>query len=167
MNKRETFTPLDLAAIRRIADHVRAIDPDDEGMLADMIEGESDAFEMVDTLLLRIGTLEGYITANKEHIAFLAERNKRFSAGVDAARAAIGKVLEATGLRKIERAEGTVSLRRVPPSLMDGPLPSDARFIRTKAEADKKAIKAAIEAGEHVPGWSLSNGGETISVRRT
>lgn len=162
----KAFTPLDLAAIKRIADHVRAVDPDDEGFLADMIEGESDAFEMADTLLLRIGALESYITANKEHIGFLSERNKRFAAGVDTARAALGKLLEATGLRKIERPEGTVSLRRVPPSLIDGPLPSDPRFIRTKVEPDKKAIKEAIEAGENVPGWTLSNGGEGVTVRR-
>ena len=41
---------------------------------------------------------------------------------------------------------------------------SDAQFTRVKREADKAAIKAALEAGEIVPGASLSNGGSTVRI---
>jgi len=40
-----------------------------------------------------------------------------------------------------------------------------ADFIKTKKEADKRAIKEALEAGTEVPGARLSNGGRVLTVR--
>jgi hypothetical protein len=40
------------------------------------------------------------------------------------------------------------------------------QFIRIKREEDKVAIKDALKRGEIVPGAELSNGGETLTIRR-
>jgi hypothetical protein len=45
----------------------------------------------------------------------------------------------------------------------EGAIPND--YFRIKYEANKTAIKAALEAGETIEGATLSNGGTTIQIR--
>ena len=158
---------LELAHIKRIADHARAVDPDDETLLADCIEAETDGLDIADMLIGRIAELDAMMAANKARVEAIRERNARLAHARDACRSTLGKLLEAMGTRKLERPEATVSVRHVPPSLIDGPVPSDPRFIRTKVEPDRKAILDAVKAGEHVPGWALNNGSETLAVKFT
>lgn len=160
--------PLDLITIAAIRDTVRAVDPDDDDLLIGMIEGETDAGELLDDLLEMEATAAAHVAANKERIKQLSERNARLDAKCHAARAGMQKLLAAAGLRKMERAEATVSIRAVPPRVEGEDitdLPEDCVVV--KYAADKKAIKTRLEAGEALPGWHLTNGGETISVRRT
>lgn len=158
---------VDYMQIKAIADHVREIDPDDESLLADMIEGETDAFEVLDKLLEREAELIGYVTGNKARKQDIDARNARFEAQKAACRNAMGKVLEAIGVKKSERPEGTISVARVAPKVLgdnvDG-LPD--HLVKTERKADKAAIKSALQSGADVPGWSMSNGGETIKVAR-
>lgn len=160
--------PLTIAEIERIRDTVRAVDPDDDDLLLGMIEGSTEAGELLDELLEMEATAEAHVQANKTRIAQLQERNARLARKQDAARSGMLKLLDAAGLRKMERAEATVSIRAVPPKVLGEDvtdLPEDC--VQVVYKPDKKAIKAKLEAGVALPGWSMSNGGETISVRRS
>jgi len=55
------------------------------------------------------------------------------------------------------------------PSKVDGDDLTDLpqEYIKVSYAADKKAIKEALEAGLELSGWRLTNGGETISIRKT
>lgn len=160
--------PVDISLIAAIRDQVRAIDPEDTDLLADMIEGETDAGELMDWLLESEATASAHIAANKERARQLSERNARLQARIDASRDGMQKLLSAAGLRKMERASATVGIRAVP-SKAEGEditeLPEDC--VITKYSPDRKAIKARLESGEDIHGWHLTNGGETVSVRRS
>ena len=167
MTVHKYFTVVDYAVVKRIADQARAVDPEDGALLADMIEGCTDAFDVADILIERDAVIDTYTAALGRRIAEIHERMARLGRERDANRKSLAYLLEAMGWRKLERPEGTISLRRVPPSLLDGPVENlPPHLTRTKVEPDKTAIKKAIEAGEEVPGWQLNNGSETLSVRR-
>ena len=158
---------VDLALVERIAAQARAVDPEDGALLADMIEGCTDAYEVVDVLIGRDAHTDTLVDALAVRIAELTARKRRFEAESRTNRKWMADLLEAMGARKLERPEGTISLRRVPPSLLDGPVENlPPHLTRTKVEPDKTAIKKAIEAGEEVPGWQLNNGGQSLTVRR-
>lgn len=156
-----------LQQIREIADYVRAVDPDDDQLLADMIEAETDLDAVLDLLIEREATIADHITALGEREKTIRERKSRFNASRNAGRMVMQRLLDATGLRKIERPEATISLARVAPKVIDGPVESLADdLVRVERKPDKKAIKEALEAGADLPGWAMSNGGETVTVRR-
>lgn len=70
------------------------------------------------------------------------------------------------GQTKWELAEHKVSLRKNAPSVEvfdQEQLPSD--YIRVKCEPDKTAIKAALKAGNEVPGARLADPTTSISIR--
>jgi hypothetical protein len=77
--------------------------------------------------------------------------------------------METVGLTKMERPEATLSIREAGPSVVYAidfdpeALPEGLR--RWKCETDKHAVKAALEAGEVVPGATLNNGGTVLTVR--
>jgi len=156
-----------LIQIKQIADYVRAVDPDDDQFLADMIEAETDLDAVLDLLIEREATTAGHIDALRERERTIRERKARFAASMDAGRKAMQKLLDAAGLRKIERPEATISLSRVAPRVLDGPVESlPDELVRTERKPEKAKIKAALEAHADLPGWKLSNGGETVTVRR-
>ena len=167
MTVHKNLTQIDYAIVKRIADQARAVDPEDGALLADMIEGCTDVYDVADILIERVAVIDTYTAALRSRIAEINERMARLNHERETSRKGLEQLLEAMGERKLERPEGTISLRRVPPSLLDGPVESLPQHLtRNKVEPDKTAIKKAIEAGEAVPGWQLNNGGQSLSVRR-
>lgn len=154
------------AAAKSLADALRT---DDETLLADSIEGETDAMEGVSRVLRWIHERNAYVAALKQTRADLADRQKRFEEGIDTARAALATFMDTVGLTKIERPEATLSLRPAGPTVAYAAdfdpelLPEELR--RWKCEADKPAVKAALEAGETIEGATLNNGGTVLTVR--
>ena len=160
--------PLDLISIATIRETVLAIDPDDGDLLLGMIEGETDAGELLDALLDRQATLLAHVASNKERIGELQGRNARLSLGAEATKAGMHQILVAAGLRKMERATATVSIRAVPPKVLgDDMTDLNESLIKVTYAPDREKIKAALRAKIPIEGWSMSNGGETISVRRS
>lgn len=157
------------AGVKALADAMRPAIGDDDDALADLIEGESDALEAASRLLRWMGERQANIAALKAYEADLAGRRKRLEDGVATGRAALSRFMETVGLTKLERPEATLSLREAGPSVSYAidfdpeRLPEELR--RWKCEADKHAVKAALEAGETVPGATLNNGGSVLTVR--
>jgi phage host-nuclease inhibitor protein Gam len=107
------------------------------------------------------------VEAISERQRNLADRKTRFNNRVDRARDALADLLRGANLRKYEMPECTLSLGHTPAALriIDEAMIPEA-FIRIKREPDKTAIKAALKAGDAVAGVELSNGGETLTIRR-
>jgi len=153
--------------IRAVADYVRTIDPDDGQLLADMIEAETDADALLDMLIERDATCQDHVAAIAEREKALRERKSRFKASLETGRTAMLKVLEAAQARKIERPEATVSISRVAPKVIgDDVLALPAEYHRATVTADRSAVKDALLGGATIPGWHMSNGSETVTVRR-
>lgn len=141
---------------------------DDDQLVRDMLEGETDFHEVAGVLLRQAFEADAGVAANKALADDYKARADVLKSRGEHIRSKLFALMQATGLRKLPHALATVSVRAVSPSLIyDGEpscLPEDLR--REKVEADKAAIKAALQAGREVPGARLTNGGETISIRR-
>ena len=142
---------------------------DDEELIADAIEGETDAMEAVSRLLRWMNERQATAQSLKALEADYAARRKRFEEAIKTARGALARFMDETGLPKIERPEATLSMRKGAPSVI---YPADLdpetlpeQFRRWTCDADKAAIKEAMLAGEEVPGLTLSNGETTLAVR--
>jgi hypothetical protein len=138
---------------------------DDEVLRADMIEGETRAFEFLSRLVRSIGATQAIAAGTADYIGELQERKARFERREYALRALITKVLNSAGITKAELAEATVSIRAGVPKVViinEHEIPRE--FLRIKTEPDKTKIKAAITAHEHVPGAALSNSEATLTI---
>ena len=137
----------------------------DEFFLADVIEGSTDAFEIMEKLVIE----RREAMANGEAMDKLAEEyaklSDRWTMRAESRRKLMGLVLDATGLRKMSTPAGAVSVSpgRVSLALADDFTPPQG-YARTKIEPDKAAIKAALEAGETMPGASLVVGKPIVKV---
>lgn len=143
------------------------VSDDDEDLIHDAIEGETDLMETIDAAIMRLQDIETHGAAIKAQMAALKERADRFKNQGEMIRAAIASALGMTGLKKVERALATLSLRAVPPSVVvveEADIPSDY-FEPQPPKLDKRALLDALKSGEKVPGAELSNGGETLSIR--
>lgn len=162
---------LDAARVRSEIESLIAAHPElaeDEILRADTIEGSTDAHAVLATILDAMREADALEDAVAARIAALSERRKRIAARSDVLRDLALRLLHAAGRRKLELAEATLSIRAVAPRVeIDDPALIPPALTRTKTEPDKTAIRAALAAGEAVPGAHLSNGGETLAVRIT
>lgn len=159
---------LESEAARALLHNLRSVlSEDDEDLIHDTVEGETDLMETIDAALMRLQELDAMGAAIKAQTSALKERGDRFKNQAELIRAALSSALGMAQLRKVERALATVSLRAVPPSLVvteEADIPSQY-FEPQPPKLDKKAVLDALKSGEKVPGAELSNGGETISIR--
>lgn len=139
---------------------------EDEALRADMIEGSTDAFAVLDRIIATMREATATVAAIKIQADALWSRAERFERREKAMRALAQRIMEAANIRKAERPEATLSIRAVAPSLVitdESALPDWA--WRVRREPDKATIKDRVKAGEFVPGAEMSNGGATLSVR--
>jgi hypothetical protein len=75
------------------------------------------------------------------------------------------QLMEAAGLKKVERPAATVSIAAGRPKVVitdENELPEDC--VRVKREPDKARIAAQLQRGEYVPGASLSNAESVLRI---
>lgn len=154
-------------AARTLLLNIRDVIGDDEEAAADAIEGETDLHEAIAGAVLRISDLEAHEDAIASIIKTLGERKSRFASQADRIRTAICVAMGVAGIKKLELAQATISRRAVPPSAVftnEADVPS--RFWKPQdPKLDRKAVLDALKAKEVVPGATLSNGSETISIK--
>lgn len=145
---------------------------EDGQLILDAIEGETNAMEAVSKVLRLIGEDDARANALKAYEGELAARRARFEARVKYARQSLLSFMQEFGLKKIERPEATLSMSvsgsriAYAPDLDPKTLPE--AYQRVTVDADKAAIKAAMEADPDLtlPGVYWTNGGTTLTVRR-
>jgi len=139
---------------------------DDDTFKSDILEGSTDYIDIINKCLLELSITEGYIEGIKISRARMDDRIERHSAKVDLIRALLRRMLEIADMKTVKAANGTVSLKQKPLSVQivdEGLIPNE--FMRIKFEPNKTLIGEKLKAGEDVPGATLSNGGETLTVR--
>lgn len=140
-------------------------DPDaDDELTLDMIEGQTDALEMLSALIIARRQADEQVKAMErlsEHYGKRAAAAKKAS---EAIKSRIGRLADATGLPQIQRPEGLIHRSRRGPGarVYDETQLPDA-FVKRAPRLD--AIRKALLAGEDVPGASLGNGSEFWVIR--
>lgn len=159
---------LDLSHVAAIAAEIREVlgaDEDDQAV-ADTLDGETDVMGLVDWLLHKQQEALSSAAAAKVARTALQAREARFEARADALKSKLGEVLDAMGIKKLERPTATVS-RLAPRASVEitdeSSIPS--QLCRTKVEPDKAAIKRILEQGDMVPGAQLKTGNAGVMVR--
>jgi len=140
---------------------------EDETLRADMIEGETDAFEflrMIERQRQDTAALAGAIASN---IAELGLRQERFERREKSLRALIMKIMDAADIRKAELPEATLSIRNGQQKLVGEADPEtfNGTYVRVIRQLDRASIKEALKAGSIIPGFELSNAEPTLSIR--
>jgi hypothetical protein len=139
---------------------------EDEELLADTIEGATDADAVMSRIALRIREEDAQIVAMKSLASLYKDRADDAEARKAALRRAALTLLSRTGLQSWRRPEGTFYVI-APRASVDIHTPEDvpSQLCKVEVRPDKKAIQAALEAGETVPGCVLSRGTASLGLR--
>jgi hypothetical protein len=138
----------------------------DDTFKSDILEGSTDYMDIINKCLLELSITEGYIEGIKISRARMDDRISKHTVRVNLIRTLLRRMLEMADMRTVKAANGTVSLSQKPLSVQildEGLIPDE--FMRIKVEPNKTLIGEKLKAGEDVPGATLSNGGETLTVR--
>jgi hypothetical protein len=149
-----------------IVQSLRAAGEDDEQLIADMVEGETDFHSFMQWLLNKERDEDMLQDGISSRIKALQERKAASVARKERFRAAMLDSLKTVDIAKVTLPEATISRIVVKPSIVvtdESALPESC--IRIKREANKTEIKKLLDAGATVTGATLSNGGETIMIR--
>jgi len=143
-------------------------DTDDQDIWLSALEGETS----LDTVLDRLLELRYRAAANeeavKERIKNLKERADRYNREQEVLTKAMYRCLNMVNQKSYKTVEATYSIRAGTKRVEiedEQAIPTQLTTVKTITSPDKEAIKAALEAGEIVPGATLVTGEETLSVR--
>lgn len=140
---------------------------EDDEALPDTLDGIADLGDQIAALISHALENESFAEAIDKRITDLRARKDRLNKAAKAIRSAVAEAAADAGIKKLPRPEFTLSFSISKPSLSGDASPEDlpAEFVRIKREIDRTKVKAAIDEGRAVPGFTLSNGRPTITVR--
>lgn len=153
-----------------LADMLKQLGENDDQLLIDTIEGETNALDAVDRILTAIGEAEQHQAVLKLREEEMANRRQRFDARAQSLRKTLCAWMGDVGLAKIERPEATISVLAGKPSVTyseDFGAALPAQYLRTTTAPDKAAVRKAVLAGETIIGATLSNAQPTLTIRRS
>lgn len=167
--KAQNYLAYDVTVLEReFADLIAAYPElaEDEELRADTIEGETDAYRVLGKIVAIERDANTMLLAIGERAKDLAARKDRYTRRKDAMRALLLRLLKAADLTKVSLPEATVSIGkgRAGVEIVDETLLPD-NVVKMKREPDKTAIKAALDAGDDVPGAVLREGQPSVTVR--
>jgi ABC-type ATPase with predicted acetyltransferase domain len=156
-----------IAAVSAMIRDMLDADPDETAFL-DTLEGETDALDLADILIAKMLDDAAIVEAIDVQMKALADRKSRIDRRHTTVKDVIGALLDAMGVKKLERPRATVSRRAGSLSVRitdEASIPSQLCRVKTTTAPDKAAIRAQLEAGETVPGAELARGEDGLSVR--
>lgn len=159
---RHDLTMIQVEAVRAMLADAGA--DDDERLLLDTLEGETDLFELSRRLLNGIEADEGDAAALKEQMDARKARADRCKHRIEARRQALRALMECAQLDKLPLPEATITLRKLAPKAIvtdEAAVPDE--FCTFTRRPNMAAIK---DAATLPPGVSLDNGGVSLTVRR-
>lgn len=159
---------LTLMQVKAVSDMLMDAYGDDDQLLLDTLEGETDLYELVSHLLNGIERDEGDVKILAEQVADRSLRSKRAANRIKARREAIAALMEAAGLETLKLPEATVSWRMTAPKLaVNDSLAVPDEYTAIKRVPDKAAIDAAFAVDGELPNWlTVDPARPSIIVRR-
>lgn len=155
-------------ALTELARMIREAVGDDDQAFLDSLDGEGDAVEAARAVVRWIAECEAHEASMKALAATYTARAKVHGERIPSAKAALLRFLNTIEERSLALPEATITVKALPAKVLGEPDPDalpDA-LVKIKRQPDMAAIKAALENGQTVDGCSLSNGGETLQLRR-
>lgn len=163
------FLQADVANVLADIDNLLAAYPelaDDVDLRADMLEGSTQAFDVLTRLLNQERDADSLAKAIAARMSDLAARKQRAERRKDAMRVLMLRVLKAAGIQKAPLVEATVSVSKGRDSVDVTDINKLPKWAYvTEKKPDKKAIMEKLAANKNVPGAALVTGGDTITVR--
>lgn len=145
--------------------HPELIEDDEAWLLT--IEGETELDTILTQIIRQIEDAKALAAGTSERMTELQQRSERFQRRVEGLRALAFKMLDASGLPKLELPEATLSIRKGQPKLVGeadaNTLPDE--LCKVSRAIDRTKIKDALKAGQTVPGFELSNSEPSLSIR--
>lgn len=139
---------------------------EDVELLADSIEGETGLYKILERALSARQEADMMASAIKERETALKARRERYEQQSDAYKALMLHLMQYASQDKVTLTEATLSVTKPRTSVsVDDVLQLPQGYYQTERVADKKAIKAAIDAGEAIPGASLKSGEAGLTIR--
>lgn len=141
---------------------------DDEDLRADMIEGSTAAYDVLDRILTKYREAEADGAAIVDRIDRLAARKDAADKRGTAMRRLALRLMTAGDLKSVKLPEGTLSRVKGRESVEvtdEAALPEWAFSVKVDKRPSKTAIKNALDAGIAVPGAQRVVGDETLQVR--
>lgn len=160
---------LDPALVKQQIETILLLHPElaeDDVLRADMIEGETEAFDLLSQIVDRIHDTAALAGGTATIVADLDNRLKRFERRQFALRELAFKIMQSADLQKAELPGATLSVRKGVPKVViteASDLPPEC--LRVKTEPNKTKIKELLNAGTVIPGACLSNAEPTLSIR--
>jgi hypothetical protein len=154
-------------AAKMLLDSVHQHFCDDEDAAITVVEGETSLLEVIDEVLVRITEIDAHCDGIDAAIAKLGARKNRLKVQAERLKASLLLALDTIEAKKLERPSATLSIAKIPDKAVitsEESIPSSFLVEKTEIKPDKKAILAALKAGEAVPGAELSNGGVTLRI---
>jgi hypothetical protein len=161
-------TRIDFKAIQDAITQLLLANPEleeDEVLRADSVEGQTGAFEFMSRIIRMIGATQAIIAGTAAYIHELQDRKVRLERREHSLRSLIAKILNTADIRKAELPEATVYIKAGVPAVViinEHEIPDE--FWRVRREPDRTRIRAALKAGEHVPGTALSNAEPFLAI---
>lgn len=156
------------ASYRLLKERLEAEFPEaDDETLHDTLDGLTNLREMIAALTRSYLDDRAFASALKTRIDYMQARLARYEQRADKKKALIGEVMEFAELRKLTEPDFTLSLRAKQPGVTvtdETALPA-AFWIPQPPKLDKQGLKEVLRRGEAVPGATLDNGGQTVSLR--
>ena len=139
----------------------------DEETLYDTLEGMTNLHEKLAAVIRSQQHDSDISKALKERIGVMRDRLKRFEQKAEKKRELVTYVMECADIRKLSESDFSASLRLVPPSLqvIDESVVPDKFWNPQPPKLDRQALLAQLKADQYVPGVSLNNGTQTVSIR--
>lgn len=156
----------DMEQAAKIAEMVKAEFADDDELLNDMLEGETNAFSYIERAMYKYGLAKELLAGVESREEELKKRKEALKNRMESLRMFMGSVMETCRIDKKETPDGTIYRRNVPckPVITDeSKIP--AMFKKTSVSIDKAAINQAIKDGLEIDGVTLDNGGVTYAIR--
>jgi len=141
---------------------------EDEAALIDTLEGISDLNDAIVAVWESAADDDAMCAAIDDRIKTMKERFDRICLRSQRKRAIIQEAMEEAGIKKIESAVVTLSIRNNPAKVIitdDALIPEQFHKVKTIESIDIAAIKEAMKDGQVVPGATLSNGSQSLAAR--
>lgn len=153
--------------VANLVARLRELCGDDEQAFIDTLDGETEAVEAARRVVRWINEQDAQQTACKELAGVYSGRAAVFDERTKRGRLALFHFLTEMGLKSMPLPEATLSIVAGRVSLIGDADPAllAPELVRVKREPDRAAIKAALEAGRAVDGFSLSNSPPTLAMR--